>query len=269
MVAHRMRVSAMMLALSAMPLASCHSVFGLHFSRAGAPDYTKLVRIDGPSSTPDSGTATAAGRKALAAGEPGAAVESFQSALGLGEPIGPAANGLAVAYAELGRADLARRFFEQALSVDPANAQYAANLARLDDSERQLAAQSAAAIAAPVSPPAAPAQVASAPSAQPSSPMQRVSEREVKLVLGSTHPNATPPPRPNAHLSAAPAHIVVGSGFVPIVRIIFAQTRQQNAASAVRTAQNGFAPVIRLSLNQVAVATSWRLTPGRNRQALR
>lgn len=72
------------------------------------------------------------GRKALDAGQTGLAVELFQRALGSGQDVAPALNGMGVAYARLGRPDLARRFFEQAMAAEPANQSFRANLARLE-----------------------------------------------------------------------------------------------------------------------------------------
>lgn len=74
------------------------------------------------------------GRAHLAAQRNGLAIEAFNRALVFGEPAAPAFNGLGVAYARLGRADLAYRFFTQASAADPANPLYARNLATLTQS---------------------------------------------------------------------------------------------------------------------------------------
>lgn len=74
------------------------------------------------------------GRAHLAAGNPGLAIETFQRVLASGESVGSAANGVAVAYARIGRADLARRYFHQAIATSPESPIYLANLERLESS---------------------------------------------------------------------------------------------------------------------------------------
>jgi len=245
MMASRKRLAALVLA--ALPLAGCHSIFGIHFARQGAPDYTKLVRIDGPATPPAAGTATAEGRAHLAAGEPGLAVEAFQRALGLGEPIAPAANGMGVGYAEMGRYDLARRFFEQALSADPGSEKYAANLARMADAERLAAAAAlpvAASAAEPSADGAAPAladqpRVRAASALAAAAPLQRISPREVRVAV------APLPSLPPARVLQRRANVVAlhtgGSGpvsseelqrFRPVIRIVFGSADNKPVASA-------------------------------------
>lgn len=92
------------------------------------------------------------GRLALKAGYPARAIELFRLAA-LNEEVAPDAfNGLGVAYAKLGRADLAERYFKTALTLDSSNPRYAANLARfyespLGQSKRALAMREAEAAA--------------------------------------------------------------------------------------------------------------------------
>jgi tetratricopeptide (TPR) repeat protein len=61
----------------------------------------------------------AAGRAALARGEPGLAVERFRRALRADPFSADALNGLAVAYDELGRFDVARSLYDRALGHRP------------------------------------------------------------------------------------------------------------------------------------------------------
>lgn len=82
----------------------------------------------------DAGTAGddpyAAGRSALATGQPAAAVGLFRHAL-RAEPHSVAAlNGLAIAYDELGRFDVSRSVYERALRLDPASPMTQNNLGR-------------------------------------------------------------------------------------------------------------------------------------------
>lgn len=84
------------------------------------------------------------GRLALKAGYPANAIKLFRLAA-LDEASAPDAfNGLGVAYAKLGRADLAERYFKMAVSLDGTNPKFAANLDRfynsaLGNSQRALA----------------------------------------------------------------------------------------------------------------------------------
>ena len=75
-----------------------------------------------------------AGRDHLRAGRPGLAIDAFNLALAGGEDPAAAYNGLGVAYARIGRSDLAYRFFRKAVNSDPQNPVYARNLATLVDS---------------------------------------------------------------------------------------------------------------------------------------
>lgn len=71
------------------------------------------------------------GRRALDQGSTGLAIEAFQRAAASGEAPAPAFNGLGVAFARIGRFELAQRYFEQAAALDPTDQRYQANLARL------------------------------------------------------------------------------------------------------------------------------------------
>lgn len=68
------------------------------------------------------------GRAALKAGYPAEAIKQFRLAA-LNEDAAPDAyNGLGIAYARLGRADLAERYFKLAVTLDSSNPRFAANL---------------------------------------------------------------------------------------------------------------------------------------------
>lgn len=79
-------------------------------------------------------TETEQGRWHLEEQRNGLAIEAFNRALAFGEAPGPALNGLGVAFARLGRADLAYRFFSQAMRADPGNPEFARNLTILSRS---------------------------------------------------------------------------------------------------------------------------------------
>jgi tetratricopeptide (TPR) repeat protein len=99
--------------------------------------------------------ATDAGRVLLDEGHPGLAIDAFRHALARGEAPGPALNGLGVAFARIGREDVAIRYFRQAVIFDPTDTRFAMNLARMTaDAEAKEAtrAQLAAAAAIPALP---------------------------------------------------------------------------------------------------------------------
>ncbi len=72
------------------------------------------------------------GRAYLKQGRIAAAIGAFKVAQLGRDTRAEATNGLAVAYARLGRQDLARRYFAAAARLDPGNPVFAANLARLE-----------------------------------------------------------------------------------------------------------------------------------------
>lgn len=74
-----------------------------------------------------------AGRGHLAANRYGLAITQFRNAVLLDPRSAAAQNGLAVAYASIGRADLARRHFEQAIAYAPGEEVYKRNYARLSE----------------------------------------------------------------------------------------------------------------------------------------
>ena len=84
------------------------------------------------------------GREALKAGLPAAAITQFRLAAMNVETAPDAFNGLGVAYAKLGRADLAERYFKMALSLDSSNARFASNLNRFYNSELGTSARALA-----------------------------------------------------------------------------------------------------------------------------
>jgi len=92
------------------------------------------------------GLAIEEGRGHLRANRSGMAIDAFNRGLAQGEDPAAAYNGLGVAYARIGRSDLAYRFFKKASVSDPENPTYWRNLAMLIDSpeyQRGLAAREA------------------------------------------------------------------------------------------------------------------------------
>lgn len=113
--------------LMAMSLSGCGRALEFFGLRHDAKPEVQVRTADADSAV----AAVAEGRAHLAAGRTGQAIEEFQKALAAGDEIGPAANGMGVAYVRLGQFEQAHRFFSEALAVDPKNAMYQANMARL------------------------------------------------------------------------------------------------------------------------------------------
>lgn len=206
---------ALLLSMLALPLGACNSFLGINLARH-APRAAPAAPA-APALAGGEANATAAGRAQLAEGRTGLAIESFRRGLASGEPIAPAVNGLGVAYARLGRFDLAQRYFRQAMASDPADTRYADNLARLmtsptfalrrDGDAVQSALRAAAAPAASV-PATATAKAGLVPGK-----LQRVSRGEVRIAT------APPQPAPVAFQRAARAD----GEFKPLVRFSIAE----------------------------------------------
>ena len=123
------------------------------------------------------------GNAFLRAGNISAAVASYRIASLDPSARGDASNGLAVAYARLGRPDLAERYFRAAIAVEPDNPKFVANLLRLQQQvllARGREAPSADVIAVP----ARPAQSVLAPRDALTGPAERVSRAEVMVRSG-------------------------------------------------------------------------------------
>lgn len=110
---------------AALPLSGC-ALFKGKSARFDGKEATSLAAAEEAGSY-----FTQLGRRELGAGRTGLALEAFNRALSAGEEAAPALNGMGVAYARIGRYEVAYRLFAQAASQDPDNAKYAANLARL------------------------------------------------------------------------------------------------------------------------------------------
>lgn len=105
------------------------------------------------------------GKEALALEQYGLAIISFRNALRFPAHRAEAENGLGVAFAKIGRNDLARRYFAAAAERDPSDKRFSANLARLDMAMAgqqldSLARQDAAAASSVTSPAAASNRIA-------------------------------------------------------------------------------------------------------------
>lgn len=98
-------------------------------------------------------------RSQLASNSPGLAIETFNRALGSGEPRPAALNGLGVGYARIGRADVAAQYFRMAIAEAPQEQRYQWNLSQLlkaSTGAQTVSREALAALKAPVA--AAPAE---------------------------------------------------------------------------------------------------------------
>lgn len=111
------------LMLTAASLGGCQSLFasnsaGAEAGRLDMADYYQL-RLD-------------AGRANLAAGRPASAIVAFRQASYDARFAGEAYNGMAVAFDQIGRADLAARYFARAIAAAPEDERFVRNLARFE-----------------------------------------------------------------------------------------------------------------------------------------
>jgi tetratricopeptide (TPR) repeat protein len=118
-------LSLLLLAVAAVPLGGC-SLFGK------SNNFTAQKSSSRQFKTEDFAVARlAAGREALDRGHWAEAITAFRDARHLPRLAAQAYNGTGVAYAELGRADLAERYFLLAVAEAPEDRRFAANLSRL------------------------------------------------------------------------------------------------------------------------------------------
>ena len=134
----------------------------------------------------NSGGALEEGRAALQEGNLSAAVASFRVAQLDRATRADASNGLGVAYAKLGRPDLAERYFQAAITADPENTRFVANLLRLQ--QQSLAARRANADAALAAAQPVPAVRESAEMLAGN--VERISRGEVRIVTRADLGNA-------------------------------------------------------------------------------
>lgn len=117
---------AMLCGVAALGLSGCQSFLAdLGLAKRGASNAS--VAADS--------TRLELGRTALKAGAPGTAIYHFERAVLDPQQAPEAYNGMGVAYAQLGREDLAERFFNAALMLRPNDERIARNLERLYNSD--------------------------------------------------------------------------------------------------------------------------------------
>jgi Flp pilus assembly protein TadD len=124
MMSQFLRIPATVAALAA--LSGCASIFGHGFAERAAPEAAAPVQ-------PAGNVELAAARQYMDAGMTAEAIDHFRAAQMDPDALPAASNGLGVAYARLGRFDLADRYFRIALALDPANQRFAANMLRMQN----------------------------------------------------------------------------------------------------------------------------------------
>lgn len=137
--------AALLLAISVPALTACANPF-VKANQAAA----RLLPVSGNADL-------AMGRQALADGQYGTAIAALRFARLDPACSAEATNALGVAYARIGRDDLAERYFREALALAPDDRRFAANLARFEQGRSaRLANLAAAQVPAPVAAPIQP-----------------------------------------------------------------------------------------------------------------
>ena len=201
----------MVVLLASTLLGGCQSLFG--------KSARLEVRPAGAASEASAAIALEEGRQHLARAEVGLAIVALRNATLDAETAPQAHNALAVAYAMLGRGELAERYFRRAVELDPADPRFSANLARYYESREAMLAKVdrakapvVVAIAEPVEAPAIHQMMQAGPSVvrinlpTPAEAMTRVSRQEVVIRTRApeTPTGLADTRRRNPRFSAAP-----------------------------------------------------------------
>ena len=103
----------------------------------GSRPVLDIRNIDSPGTVADTESSLERGQLLLARKQHADAISAFRVALRIGENAAEAHNGMAVAYARIGRTDLAQRHFELAVASEPEDERYRKNLTHLFESSGQ------------------------------------------------------------------------------------------------------------------------------------
>lgn len=133
----------LLLAVAAVPLGGC-SLFGKSNEFAARKSPAKQLNAEDFAQS-----RLTAGREALDKSNWAEAIMAFRDAQRMPRFAAQAHNGMGVAYAELGRSDLAERYFLLAIAEAPEDRRFAANLSRLY-AKNALPAPALAAVTEPV-----------------------------------------------------------------------------------------------------------------------
>lgn len=181
------------------------------------------------------------GRELLRNGNNGRAIEAFNLALATGESPALAYNGLGVAYARIGRPDLAYRFFSKAKMSDPANPMFAQNLARLVESPQFAAQLARLRNPGPTDSEPTETMAATAPAAPLPGKLFRDGNRQFSLVTTPSQPDATPASRGLAIRECRAPHPRYGRPACTIARLPF--TASRSTAEPDRAKLGGGEPI--------------------------
>lgn len=165
-----------------MSLSGCQSLFG-GTAFASHADSAQPATVDMSSYFAER---IEAGKIHLRNNRPTQAIVAFRQASYDTAYSADAYNGMGVAYARIGRADLAKRFFDMAVAAAPGDERYTRNLARLEGGSAVDGVMLASADIAPTDPDVRTEYTPATPigEASESAPMRRVSEREVQIRSG-------------------------------------------------------------------------------------
>lgn len=249
-----LRASALALLVS---LGGCQFLGQLNIARSGSQEDRQAAKAQRamPSSL-------AEGREHLRANRNGLAIDAFNLALVRGEDPAAAFNGLGVAYARVGRNDLAYRFFKKANTSDPDNPVYASNLIRLVDSPAFALNQIDRAPAAPPAKVTERPVAASAAAAAPRVPGKLYREGRGQISLTTRpDPMTTAPGGRNAAMTQVAARpAVVRAPTVPTVATEESTTAKAAEPAAAAPA-NGKRKVIEFAPNAPADTKSGNAQP--------
>jgi tetratricopeptide (TPR) repeat protein len=227
-----LRIAAMLAATAA--LSGCASIFGHHsFADNASPEEAAPAQ-------PDGNVELAAAKQAMDAGMTAEAIDHYRAAQMDPNALPAASNGLGVAYARLGRLDLADRYFRIAVALEPSNQRFAANMLRLQNGYALAQARQSDApqLAAATAPAPAPAQLL-AVTDRPGE-LERVSRGEVHIrtaSIGAAAPIAVVASRDPAPVPAV-EKLAGGDGAAAIypVRIDLARPAPSKARKPIAAA---------------------------------
>lgn len=235
------------------PLLAALTLFGLLNGCATSPGLSGIRPVGGVAVGQ---TSVAAGNEMVARGQYGLALAAYRRVLRLDPANSQAMEGLAISYELLGRADLADRYYQEALALSPRNPRIYQNFAaflhtqkRHADADRLVADMRIAIPDAPVE--AVPAAVAGTAQATPveNEPVDVATvppEPDVRLIRQSDRATlvVTMPPAAAVPAVKAPAEIAAAPDGIRPPRVVNAIGRRGVARqTAALLARHGFAGV--------------------------
>ena len=173
----KFKASLFLVALAAVPLGGCKALFGSSQFTAQKSEIRKEQPVDLAQRE------LTVGREALDKGNWAEAVVAFRNAQREPRFAAQAHNGMGVAFAQLGRADLAERYFLLAIAEAPEDRRFSANLARLH-AQNSKAEALAFAAAKPEPAPALAPQRTALTTTNPAIRLERPSARLVRTAQG-------------------------------------------------------------------------------------